>query len=84
MYIFQRRMVLLVINIDYINLNVAIHEGCIGYLLEGGYGFFRSIILDKVIQAVGIRDNVDKTHITDIIYAAEYSKRTKAKQYADP
>jgi hypothetical protein len=76
-------MVLLVINIDYLNLNVAIHEGRIGYLLEGGFSFFRSIILDKVIQAVGIRDNVDKTHITDIIYAAEYSKRTKAKQNAD-
>ena len=76
-------MVLLVINIDYLNLNVAIHEGRIGYLLEGGFSFFWSIILDKVIQAVGIRDNVDKTHITDIIYAAEYSKRTKAKQNAD-
>ena len=79
MYIFQRRMVLLVINVDYINRNVAIHKGRIGYLIEGGYGFFRSIIPDKVIQAVGMRENVDKTHITDIIYAAKYSKRTKAK-----
>ena len=72
-------MVLLVINIDYINRNVAIHEGNIGYLFEGGYGLFQSIILDKVIKGVGIRENIDKTHITDIIYAAEYSKRTKAK-----
>lgn len=69
-------MTFFLINIDYINFDIAIQKCRIGYLFESGNNLLLGIVLDKTEQPIWMRHQVNEANISDIIDTAKHMTRT--------